>query len=92
MPIAAKSPLRVIPACTIGAAISGALSAGFGCTLIAPFGGLLVIPLVGNPLLFIVSVLTGTLIGAVMLGIMKKEPKTNFKETVKVEIKNSSPD
>ena len=92
IPIAAKSPLRVIPACTIGAAISGALSAGFGCTLIAPFGGLLVIPLVGNPLLFIVSVLTGTLIGAVMLGIMKKEPKTNFKETVKVEIKNSSPD
>lgn len=92
IPIVAKNPLRVIPACTIGAAISGALSAGFGCTLIAPFGGLLVIPLVGKPLFFILSVLTGTLIGAVMLGIMKKEPKTNYKEPVKVEIKNSSPE
>ncbi len=91
IPIAAKSPLRVIPACTIGAAISGALSAGFGCTLIAPFGGLLVIPLVGKPLFFVVSVLTGTLIGAVMLGIMKKEPKVSYKEAVKIEIKNSSP-
>lgn len=92
IPIAAKNPSRVIPACTVGAAISGALSAGFGCTLIAPFGGVLVIPLVGKPLFFIISVLTGTLIGAVMLGIMKKEPKTKYIETVKVEIKNSSPE
>ena len=85
IPIAAKNPTRVIPACTIGAAVSGALSAGFGCTLIAPYGGLLVIPLVGKPLFFIVSVFTGTIVGAVLLGILKKEPKTRFTEPVKIE-------
>lgn len=85
IPIAAKNPTRVIPACTLGAAISGGLSAGFGCTLIAPYGGLLVIPLVGKPMLFIISVFTGTIVGATMLGIIKKEPKTKFTETAAVE-------
>lgn len=87
IPIAAKNPSRVIPACTVAAAVSGALSAGFGCTLIAPFGGFLVLPLVGKPLFFAVSVLTGSLIGAVILGIIKKEPKTKFTEPVPVEAK-----
>lgn len=86
IPIAAKNPTRVIPACTIAAAVSGALSAGFGCTLIAPYGGLLVIPLTGRPLFFIVSVFTGTIVGAVLLGILKKEPKTRFTEPVKIEV------
>lgn len=86
IPIAAKNPTRVIPACTIGAAVSGALSAGFGCTLIAPYGGLLVIPLVGKPLLFLVSVFTGTIVGATMLGLIKKEPKTKFTEVAAVEV------
>lgn len=89
IPIAAKNPMSVIPACSIGSAVSGALSAGFGCTLIAPFGGFLVLPLVGKPLFFAISVLTGSLIGAVILGIIKKEPKNNYNEpvTVKVEVK-----
>ncbi len=89
IPIAAKNPASVIPACTIGGAVSGALSAGFGCTLIAPFGGFLVLPLVGKPLFFAVSVLTGSLVGAVILGIIKKEPKIKYTEpaTVKVEAK-----
>jgi len=87
IPLAAKNPTAVIPACTIGAAISGALSAGFGCTLIAPFGGFLVLPLVGRPLLFAVSVVTGSLVGAVILGIIKKEPKVKYTEPVAVEIK-----
>lgn len=78
IPIAAKNPTRVIPACAIGAAVSGALSAGFGCTLIAPYGGILVIPLIGRPVLFMISVFTGTVLGAVMIGIMKKEPKTQY--------------
>lgn len=86
IPIAAKSPARIIPACAAGSAISSALSAGFGCTLIAPYGGLLVIPLVGKPLLFLVSVLTGTLVGALLLGLLKKEAKTDFYVTEKVEI------
>ena len=87
IPIAAKDPSRVIPAVTIGAAVSGALSAGFGCTLIAPFGGLLVIPLVGRPFFFIISVFTGTIVGSLMLGILKKEPKTKFTEPVKIRVK-----
>ena len=89
IPIAAKSPASVIPACTIGSAVSGALSAGFGCTLIAPFGGILVLPLVNKPLFFAVSVLAGSLVGAVVLGIIKKEPKIKFSEPepVKVEVK-----
>lgn len=86
IPIAAKNPTRVIPACTFGAAVSGALSAGFGCTLIAPYGGLLVIPLTGRPLFFIISVFTGTIVGTVLLGIFKKEPKTKFTEAVKIEV------
>lgn len=89
IPLAAKNPASVIPACTISGAISGALSAGFGCTLIAPFGGFLVLPLVGRPLFFAVSVLTGSLVGAVILGIIKKEPKIKYTEpaTVKIEAK-----
>ncbi|MBQ8572178.1 MAG: hypothetical protein IJ451_01775 [Ruminococcus sp.] len=86
IPIAAKNPTRVLPSCALGAVVSGALSAGFGCTLIAPYGGLLIIPLIGRPVLFVISVFTGTLLGAVMLGIFKKEPKTNFNEAVKIEI------
>lgn len=86
IPVAAKSPVRVIPACAAGSAVSGAMSAGFGCTLIAPYGGLLVIPLVGRPLLFIVSVFTGTLVGALLLGLLKKEAKTEFTVPQKVEI------
>jgi len=85
IPIAAKNPTRVIPACVIGAAISGGLSAGFGCTLIAPYGGLLIIPLVGRPVLFIISVITGTALGTVLLGLFKKEPEKQFSEPAKVE-------
>lgn len=83
IPIAAKNPTRVIPACTFAAAVSGGLSAGFGCTLIAPYGGLLVIPLVGKPLFFVISVFTGTVAGAVILGIIKKEPKTEYEKPLK---------
>lgn len=86
IPFAAKNPTRVIPACTVGAAVSGALSAGFGCTLIAPYGGLLVIPLVGRPLLFLVSVFTGTIVGATTLGLIKREPKVKYTEAAPVEI------
>lgn len=87
IPIVAKNPIRVIPACVISSAISGALSAGFGCTLIAPYGGLLVIPLVGKPLLFLVSVFTGTIVGTIALGLLKQEPKIKFDEKATVKVK-----
>lgn len=75
IPIAAKNPTRVIPACALGASVCGGMCAGFGCTLIAPFGGILVIPIIGRPLLFIISVFTGTLLGATVLGIIKTSAK-----------------
>ena len=75
IPIAAKNPLRIVPALVFGAAVSSAMSAGFGCTLLAPFGGVLLLPITGRPLLFLLSVFTGTLVGAVTLGIFKKVPE-----------------
>lgn len=75
IPIAAKSPVRVIPAMVSGAVVSSALSSGFGCTLLAPFGGVLLLPITGRPALFLLSVFTGTLVGAVALGLLKNEPE-----------------
>ena len=73
MPIMAKNPLRVIPGCVLAGAVSGGMSAGFGCTLISPFGGLLLLPVVGKPLMFLISVLAGVLAGSVAIGISKRE-------------------
>jgi len=73
IPFAASDPLRVIPSCIIGSGIAGALSMAFGCTLMAPHGGVFVFPVVGNPLLYIVSLLVGTVITAVILGLIKKK-------------------
>lgn len=73
IPILAKSPFRVIPGCAIAAGISAGMSAGFGCTLISPFGGLLVLPAIGRPLMFLLSVFTGVLGGCVAIGLAKKE-------------------
>lgn len=62
IPFAAADPLRVIPATVIGSAITGGLTALFGCTLMAPHGGIWVIGLIGNPLLFILAVIIGTVV------------------------------
>ncbi len=77
IPIAVRNPLRVVPALVSGAAVSSALSSGFGCTLLAPYGGMLLLPITGRPLLFLLSVFTGTIVGAVTLGIIKKVPQNN---------------
>ena len=74
IPIAAVNPLRIVPSLASGAIVSSALSSGFGCTLLAPFGGVLLLPITGRPMLFLLSVFTGTLVGAVTLGIFKKVP------------------
>ena len=73
IPFAAADPLRVIPACTIGSAVAGAISMLFNCTLMAPHGGIFVFPVVGNPLYYILSLIAGTIVGAVLLGVFKKE-------------------
>ena len=75
IPFAASDPLHVLPSCVIGAAVSGALSMAFGCTLMAPHGGIFVFPVVGNGLMYLVSLIAGTVVGAVLLGVLKKPVK-----------------
>lgn len=75
IPFAAADPIHVIPCTLIGAGVAGFLSALFGCTLMAPHGGIFVFATVGHPLLYIVSWLVGSVITAVLLGIIKKDAK-----------------
>lgn len=72
IPFAAADPLHVIPGCVIGSAISGGLSMLFNCTLMAPHGGIFVFPVVGNPVLYLVSLIVGTVAAAIILGLSKK--------------------
>lgn len=72
IPFAAADPLHVIPACVLGAGAAGALSAAFGCTLMAPHGGIFVFPVVGNAWLYLLALAAGSLIGAGLLGVWKR--------------------
>lgn len=73
IPFAASDPLRVIPSCVVGSAVAGALSMAFGCTLMAPHGGIFVFPTVTNPLMYLVALAVGSAVGCVMLGLLKKK-------------------
>ena len=73
IPYAASDPLHVLPACIIGAGISGALSELFNCTLMAPHGGIFVFPVVGNALMYLVALAIGTAVSTVLLGLFKKK-------------------
>lgn len=75
IPFAAADPLRVIPACIVGAATSGALSMIFDCTLRAPHGGIFVVPTIGNPLMYLLSILVGSIITCLLLAVLKKPIK-----------------
>ena len=75
IPFAASDPLHVIPCTMAGAGVAGLLSALFGCTLMAPHGGVFVFATVGQPLLYIVEWLVGSAVTAVMLGFIKKDAK-----------------
>ena len=75
IPFAASDPLHVIPCTMAGAGVAGLLSALFGCTLMAPHGGMFVFATVGQPLLYIVAWLVGSAVTAVMLGFIKKDAK-----------------
>ena len=68
----ASDPLRVIPACVVGSAVAGALSMAFGCTLMAPHGGIFVVPTIGNPVMYLIALLIGSVISCVLLGLLKK--------------------
>ena len=73
IPYAAADPLHVLPSCIAGSAVAGALSMVFGCTLMAPHGGIFVFPVVGNAVMYLVSLVVGTVISAVLLGLLKKK-------------------
>ena len=73
IPFAAADPIRVLPSCIAGSAVAGALSMAFGCTLMAPHGGIFVFPVVGNALMYLVALVAGTVISAVLLGVLKKK-------------------
>ena len=72
IPYAAADPLRVIPSCIIGSAVSGALSMIFGCGLRAPHGGIFVIPTVIHPFQYILAIAAGSVVGGLLMGILKK--------------------
>lgn len=73
IPFAASDPLHVLPSCIIGSATAGALSMAFGCTLMAPHGGIFVVPVMGNALLYLVALAVGTVVSALLLSILKKK-------------------
>lgn len=75
IPFAAADPLRVIPSCVVGSAVTGALTMAFDCTLRAPHGGIFVVSTIGNPLMYLVSILVGAVVGCVILSILKKPLK-----------------
>ena len=72
IPYAAADPLRVIPSCMIGSAVAGGLSMLFNCTLMAPHGGVFVFAVMGNWPMYIVSLVAGSIVGMLMLGLLKK--------------------
>ncbi|MGW2227611.1 PTS fructose transporter subunit IIABC [Streptomyces formicae] len=71
IPFAAADPLRVIPASMAGGAVTGALSMAFGCTLRAPHGGVFVVPLIGQPLLYLVAIAAGVCVSTVVVVLLK---------------------
>ena len=72
IPFAASDPIRVIPSCIIGAAISGALTMAFHIELRAPHGGIFVLPIVNNPIMYLLAIVVGSVITAAILGFIKK--------------------
>ena len=77
IPFAAADPIRVIPSCILGSATAGALSMAFGCTLRAPHGGIFVVPTIGNPFLYLAAILIGSILGCIVLAILKKPLKND---------------
>ena len=75
IPYAASYPLQVIPSCIVGSAVAGALCWIFKCTLMAPHGGIFVLPTIGNWFMYFVALAIGSVLGMLMLAILKKPAK-----------------
>ncbi|WP_228992806.1 fructose-specific PTS transporter subunit EIIC [Streptomyces sp. DH8] len=76
IPFAAADPLRVIPSVMAGGAVTGALSMAFGATLRAPHGGVFVVPLIGEPFLYLLAIAAGTLVAAGLVVLLKGARRT----------------
>ena len=63
----------MLPACIIGSGLAGAMSMAFGCTLMAPHGGIFVVPVMGNAVQYVSALVVGTVVSAVLLGVLKKK-------------------
>ena len=72
IPFAAADPLRVIPVCAVGSAVAGALSMLFNASLRAPHGGIFVVPVVTNPIMYLVAIVVGSIVGMALLAVLKK--------------------
>lgn len=80
IPFAAADPLRVIPSAMAGGAVTGALSMAFGATLRAPHGGVFVVPLIGQPLLYLLAIAAGTAVTAALVLLLKSRKRTSASE------------
>ena len=74
-PVCGSDPLRVLPSCIIGSAVAGGLSMALGCQLRAPHGGLFVVPVIQNPFGFILALIAGSVVGMLLLALLKKPVK-----------------
>lgn len=72
IPFASSDPLRVLPSCVVGSAVSGAMSMAFSCTLMAPHGGIFVLPLIGNWGWYLVSLIVGSVVAMAIMAVLKK--------------------
>lgn len=72
IPFASADPIRVLPACVIGSAVSGALSMAFNCSLMAPHGGIFVLPLIGNWFWYVVALVVGSFVAMGIMAALKK--------------------
>lgn len=77
LPYVFTDVIRVIPSCMAGSAVAGLLSVVFGCKLPAPHGGIFVFPIITNPVLYAIALLAGSLVTAVILGLLKKRNNSN---------------
>lgn len=75
IPFAATDPLRVIPSCMVGGGLGAVIAMMFGAGNPAPWGGFIVAPIVTNPLVYVLAICIGAIVGAILMGILKKETK-----------------
>ena len=85
IPVAMSDPIRIIPACAVGSAIAGGLSMMFGCSVMAPFGGVFILPLNSHPIGYVISLIAGIAAGVLVLGILKHKCPDVVEEVIETD-------